>query len=117
MSKEKVIKRTKRAYHASHAVAQKRIKKGLLIENKVNGDAYSAIGQCLDEVTAVVIQRCIELVGPRDDDLAQTESGWPTLTSPMALSCLMSLVSDDQHVNVVNFINDALDAYHDVNTK
>lgn len=109
-----------KAYHASHENAQRRIKKGLKIVNKIDGDAYSAMGRCLDEATQAIITRWINLAGPKDsiDGSAAANAGaFPTLTPQIALSGIFSLIPQEQHADVVNFVQDALDAYHGVPAK
>lgn len=106
-----------KAYHASHGTAQKRIKKSLKIGNKVDGDAYSAMGRCLDEATAAIIARWINLAGPKDsiDGSAASAAGtFPTLTPQIALSGIFSIIPPEQHTKLVDFVQDALDAYHGV---
>ena len=104
-----------KAYHASHAVAQKRIKRNLKIVNKVDADAYSAIGRCLDEVAQTVVTRFIQMAGPKNT--GPGSPAYPTLTHQTALSAIFSLVPIEEHARVVDFVNDALDAYHGVHIK
>ncbi len=82
---------------------------------QVDGDAYSAMGRCLDEATAAIISRWVNLSGPKDaiDGAAGT---FPTLTPQIALSGIFSLIPQEKHAQVVDFVNDALDAYHGVST-
>jgi hypothetical protein len=98
-------------HKASFATAQKKIKKGLAIKNTVDGDAYVALGRCLDEVADVVLDRWIKF--------APADKATKTLDGALALSGLMSLlpIGTPEHAEVNAFVNDSLDAFHGVSTK
>ena len=84
----------------------------------MDADAYSAIGRCLDEVIQTVVTRFIEMAGPKNSvSKGKTDAAYPTLTHQIALSGLFSLVPQEEHERVVDFVSDALDAYHGVTTK
>ncbi len=76
------------------------------------------MGRCLDEATAAIITRTINLAGPKDsiDSAAWSAGSFPTLTPAIALSSIFSLIPQEKHTEVVDFVNDALDAYHGVST-
>lgn len=107
----------KTSYAASHATAQKRIKKSLKIENNVSDDAKSAIGRCLDEAAAAVVERFVLLHGPSGGAATGGEdASWPLLSAQFALTAIFSLIEQDKeaHDEVVDTVNNGLDTYYGV---
>jgi hypothetical protein len=105
---EKKRQRRPVVHKASYATAQKRIKKGLGIANTVEGDAYVSMGRCLDDCAAAIVDRWVEFAPVNGVEGKSNK----TLSGVLALSGTMSLVPDEQHDAVENFINDSLNAFY-----
>jgi len=103
---------TTTTWDASHAVALKKIKRRLGIENKIEKDALLALGRCLDDARAVIIGRFLHMEGQVSLSASRT-----TLTQQTALTAIFETVSDpDHHRQLVSYVHDALDAYSGVAT-
>ena len=122
MSAAKVVvgkpppRKSRNVHKASFVRAQKNIKKDLGISHKIQSDAIVSMGRCLDETGRSVVSRWAGYA------LDPADAGGPklirdkgcTLTGPIALHGLMTLIPLEKRAEVSNYINDSLDAFYGV---
>lgn len=101
-------KRRKRVRVASLASMQKRIKKQLGIQNHFEGDSYVALGRISREARNSVTDRLVKFYTSAED--ANTAKAPTRLTGHRMQTVIMSLVPEELHEEVLEYINRVTDA-------
>lgn len=100
----------KPVHRASFYRTQRKIKRLLEIPNKVDADAYVALGRCMEDASDAIVQRWVRMYAPYNREDAKGPRR--TLTAGMALEGILSFFSaTDEHEQWNKAINDHMDAY------